>query len=81
MSKINELIEKEIGLKIDGKLTIEDALAVLNLLMSLLETPEAKEFIKELLRVIESHIKESKNKVDDLIGLPCIAILRRVIGV
>lgn len=80
-AEVKEIIEGKTGVKIDGKVSVADVLAVIDLVKPLLETPEAKEMIKGMLDHIEKHIKDSRNKIDDLIGLPALSILRRALGV
>lgn len=79
--EVKQGLEQITGVKIDKVITLSDILAILALVQKLLKLPEAKPIIKEFIDGIEAHILSSKTKVDDVIGKPVIAILRRVCGI
>ena len=78
---VKNLIEGKTGIVIDGKVTLVDAVAILKLVKLLLQTPDAKGYLKSIFAYIEDHIKDSKTKVDDTFGLPLLAMLKRSLGV
>lgn len=79
--EVKQGLEQITGVKIDKVITLADILAILGLFQKLLKLPEANPIIAEFIAGIEAHIVSTKTKVDDTIGKPVIAILRRVCGV
>jgi hypothetical protein len=63
--------------KPDSKVDRADVTIAVNALASLAPTS----FKKAVLDHFENEIKDTKNKIDDAIGLPVIAIFRRILGV
>jgi len=78
--EVKQGIEMITGVKIDKVITLADIVAIISLLQKILKLPEAKPIIQEFITGLEVHIKSSKTKADDIIGLPALAIIKRVVG-
>ena len=76
--RVKESIQSTTGVVIDGKIDIGDVFA---LLKYLLKSEAVKEVLSGLFKLIVDHAMESKNKIDDAIVIPAVAIAKRALGV
>jgi hypothetical protein len=74
-------IEAATGIKVDGQITLDDVFAVIALAEKVFGTSENKEIVGKYFDGIEKHIKETKTKIDDIVLLQPLKLLRAAMGV
>lgn len=78
---VKQAIEDNLGVKVDGVVSVADVVAVVKVIIKVAKMPDVKEFIGQALDAFMERVKATPSKIDDILVGNVVAILKRVLGI
>lgn len=79
--EVKQAIEDNLGVKVDGVVTIADFVAVAKVIIKVAKMPDVKEFLGQAFDALMERIKATPSKIDDILVGNIVAILKRALGI